>query len=177
MPRLLVVVCAFTLAGCGSQDEVLAPSLNAQSAHPSVRERLGKLKYQRDKLKLSVSRLETERESILRRIREQGITSTDDLRSHPNWTIDARELKQVVESVKQLEKTVAFHDAAIVRIESILRYADREKRLEYSTLTETELNELALTFYEVDEQLKSQSDLPSIEELELESLLEQELAN
>ena len=141
----------------------------------NYRERLGRLKYQRDKLKRGLSRLHEDRSAILARFREAGIRSTKDLAEHPEWTIHARELRDVLDKSRRLENTVAAYSTAIVRVESVVRGLDREARLKSTKLSEEDLNLLSQTMHELDDQLRAASDIPAIEELELESLLEREL--
>lgn len=120
MVRTLLTFMCFTLF-IGCNDSAAPISTESVSPELSYQQRLAKLKYQRDKLLLTISRLEKERTAIIARIRGHGIGSTDDLKSHPEWTIHARELKQVISSIRQLQLKISSFDAAIVRIESILR--------------------------------------------------------
>ncbi|WP_145271288.1 hypothetical protein [Planctomycetes bacterium SV_7m_r] len=165
-------VLLLSVVGCGGA-ETKQPS----HAPPSYRQRLGELKFKRDKIVLTISRLEKERNQIMHRLRSDGIESIDDLRSIPHWTVHARELKQVIKEQKSLKATVDSLDAAIVRVESILRRDDRERTVEYGKLSNEELNEVATIFHEVDETLKPANQVSGLEEIELQSLLEQELNN
>lgn len=170
--QMAVVLLACVIAGCGTSK---SSDPGEELTEVNHRQKLGKLKYQRDKLRLSLSRLEDDRQAILFRLRQAGVTSTDDLSDHPEWRIHARELKDVVGRIRRMEKTATAYDQAIARMEVILREEDREARLRGAALSEDELNELSRITHELDDQLQTDSDVPGFEDLELESLLNQEL--
>lgn len=157
--------------GCGNSS---APKAASPAATASHRQKLGKLKYQRDKVRLSLSRLEEDRTVIVSRMKRAGI-DTSNLVQHPDWRIHAQELKDVVGRIRQLEKTVAAHEQAITRMEVILRKEDREARLRGSALSENDLDELSRITHELDDQLRSDAPVPGFEDLELESLLIEEM--
>lgn len=140
-----------------------------------VRTKLAKLKYQRDRLDLARNRLQSERTEIRGRLESLGVTSTDDLASHPDWKLHARELRDVLDRTQKIEANIKKHDVAIVRLESLLRRHERDQKTASARLTEEELNDLAIVLYEVESELSSSAEIPAIEELELEELLRNKL--
>ena len=165
------LVTVILLIGCGKSS---AP-IEKQTAPVNHRQELGKLKYQRDRVRLSLSRLEDERTAIVGRMKQAGI-STRSLAQHPDWRVHAQELKEVVGRIRQLEKTVAAYEQAITRMEVILRKDDRDARMRASALSDDDLDELSRIRHELDDQLRTDSAMPGAEDLELESLLDDELS-
>ena len=159
------------LVGCGS---TVTPSVPTSAEEISPRQELGKLKFQRDKVSLSISRLENDRSAIIVRIKQAGI-DTDNVSQHPDWRIYAQELKDVVGQIRQLEQTEAEYGQAISRMESFLRKQERDARLRDSALSDADLDELSRIKHELDDRLRSAAAVPGLEDLELESLLNQEL--
>lgn len=178
MIRAAALLMLALVVGCDnpSGDDTLEKPQPVNSV-ADLRSKLAKLKYQRDRLDLARNRLQAERGEIRQRLESLGVTSTDDLASHPNWKLHARELRDVLERTKKIEANIEKHDAAIVRLESLLRRHERDQKTASARLTEEELNDLATVLYEVEAELSSSAEIPAIEESELEELLRNELTN
>jgi len=177
--RLLTLRCVCLIflsivCGCASENSE-TPVPESETAEISARERLGKLKYQRGKLLTGISRLADDQEQIVLKLREAGVESTDDLKNVSGWKLYAKELKDVVSKKHRLSQQVDKYNAAITRVEIILRSRNREAKLQRSKLSDSELEELSRIFHEADDELSSQWEVSPAEDVELEALLKEQL--
>lgn len=178
MSRALLLLGVMCVAGCGdSAGEADPRGSQPINSVADLRTKLAKLKYQRDRLDLARTRLQSEREEIRARLESLGVTSTDDLASKPDWKLHARELRDVLDRTQKIDANIEKHDAAIVRLESLLRRHERDQKTASARLTDEELNDLATVLYEVEAELSSSAEIPAVEELELEEILNNELNN
>jgi len=157
-------------------DTVDSDGTGNQEKPVSYRERLGRLKYERDKLVRSVQRLERDREQAIDRLRSLGISSSSDLSRHPGAKFDAQELTQVVGQIQRLKSVISGYESAIHRVEVVVRRQERNARWEHSAPSDAELDQLSAAFHEAEEELRPQGELSLAEDLRMEQVLDAELA-
>ncbi|WDI43724.1 hypothetical protein [Bremerella sp. P1] len=174
----------FAVAGCDKapdaapQPEAAISSRTGPEERPiSYRERLGRLKYERDQLVRSVNRLGRDREQAIKRLHSLGISSSTDLNSHPDAKYDAQELTQIVGQIQQLKGVISDYDSAIHRVEAVVRRQERKARWEMSAPSESELDQLSAAFREAEEELRPQREFSLVEDLRMEQVLDSELAH
>jgi hypothetical protein len=80
------------------------------------------------------------------------------------------ELNQQVTPLKANEQA---HTMAITKMESALRRIDRRQLLEDADVSETQLNTLNQTVYELDASLRNGAGYTAAHDVQLESLLQQ----
>jgi len=183
VPTILLLVgfaLIFTI-GCDSNSNSTSgskayPTANERSGKSNP-ERLGRLKYERDKLRQAVKRLERERADTIRRIRSMGVRTSSDLSNHPEANHDARELAQIVSQIQQLEGSIADYESAIHKLEVVVRQNDREALLERSMPSESELDFRSTVVHESEERLRSESKTSLMEDLQIEQVLDTQLKN
>lgn len=176
MIRAAALLMLALVTGCGEPTAKDTPEKSQPvNSVADLRSKLAKLKYQRDRLDLARKRLQVERGEIRQRLESLGVTSTDDLASHADWKLHARELRDVLDRTQKIKANIEKHDAAVVRLESLLRRHERDQETASARLTEEELNDLAAVLYEVESELSSSAEIPVVEELELEELMRNEL--
>lgn len=181
-PFLFLLATISAASGCGefsgsaAQPQITSPAgRGADSEDVSVRETLGRIKYERDKLSRSIQRLEKDRVAVVRRLRSAGISSSSDLSRHPDSRVDAQELAQIVSQIQRLEKTASEYDSAIARLESVVRQRERQLQLERSAPSEAELERLSTAFREAEDALAPTGTDQLMEDLQIEETLDAEL--
>ena len=172
----------FTVAGCDKAhdatpqpDAAISSRTDPEERPISYRERLGRLKFERDKLVRSVQRLERDREETIERLRSLGIFSASDLNKHPDAKFDAQELTQIVGQIQQLKGVISDYDSAIHRVDAVVRRQERKAQWEQSAPSESELDQLSAAFREAEEELRPQREFSLVEDLRMEQVLDAEL--
>tara|TARA_R110002095_G_scaffold3565_5_gene10979 strand:+ start:492 stop:1094 length:603 start_codon:yes stop_codon:yes gene_type:complete len=172
----------FAVTGCDTAydatskpDAVISKGADDQERTISNQERLGRLKYERDKLVRSVQRLERDREETTERLRSLGIFSASDLNKHPDAKLDAQELTRVVEQIHRLSSVISDYESAIHRVEIVVRRQERETQWVHSAPSDAEFDRLSVAFHEVEEELHPQGEIQLVEDLQMEQVLDAEL--
>ena len=173
MQPLLVASFAFVFT-CGCSDKVPNPPADTiPTTLAGCKGQLAKMKIKRDKLQLTLDRLGDRKGAAVARLKSMGVQSIQDLSKHPDARIDLNELRAVVSDMKPFKKDVEAYDAAINRLEAILREFDRKAVLHGGELTKEDREELSTAIHDSNDKLQPKVGLA--EDLELESVLKQEL--
>ena len=172
----------FVTVGCNQSSDAtnlpidVTTEVSGEQGRPvSFRERLGRLKYERDRLVRTVEHLERDRAETIKRLRSLGISTSSDLAGHPTAKVDAQELTEVVGQIQQLKSLISDYEAAIHRVEVVIRQHDRNVRLERSAPSEVELDRLSSAFHEAEEVLRPHPEKSIVDDLRMEQILDAEL--
>jgi predicted metalloprotease len=165
--------CIF-LTGCRESATKRTPvSAPLATTTKEFKEQLVKFKMQRDKLQLTLSRLDERKAAAVARLEKTGVRSKADVAKHPECRIHIREIQSVAADMKPIRRQIDAYDSAIARLDAKLRELDRQALVQGAKLSTADINELSATILDLNEQLKLGTGLR--EDLEIESVLEDEL--
>jgi len=166
--------CCLFLAGCrDAAKEEIPASGTLPTTTREFKEQVAKFKMQRDKLQLTLSRLDERKAAAVRRLKEMGVHSKADVAKYPDCRIHIREIEGLAIDMKPIRRHIDAYGSAITRLEAKLRELDRQALVQGARLSTADLNELSATILDLNEQLKLGTGLR--ESLEAESVLEDEL--
>ena len=143
----------------------------------SFRERLGRLKFQSDRLALALEQLEQERQVVVSRLRSLGIKSSSDIESNPIAEHLATDLVLVTQEIDQRKSQLSDFEEAIQRLEICLRQQDRLARLDRSDISDRQLDELSKTFHESEDMMLRSERSPLMNALHVETVLKEQLGD
>ena len=170
---LLAGACLF-MGGCRDATKENVPASEPlPTTTKEFKEQLTKFKMQRDKLQLTLSRLDGRKSAAVERLENMGVQSKADVAKHPDCRIHIQEIQGVASDMKPIRRQIDAYDSAIARLEAKLRELDRQAVVQGAKLSAADLNEMSATVLDLNEQLKLGTGLRK--DLENESVLEDEL--